>query len=1170
MMNKKFKYPYVIAVPSYTESSLGIQVVHRLCHLINQHGGEAYVVSPVTNPEWNTPQLTSERLKEYKESGKIFIAIYPEIYSGNPFDAPICVRYMLNREGVLNGNSINAGEDDLFFFYRQEFAENEANANLLMISTYDLSVFCDDVKEKDLDLLYLNRVPRSCVDFSTLPENIKVLSMKQPLSLNELAKVLKRGRVMYSYESSGTCALAGLCGCPVVARVASGYEKYAITENTSKDVGNADFAWDDSPQELERVKANLYKYKDFYEGLDSLSSQQFFTFLDITQNKAQNCYDSNYKENVVKWVEQQTLSPERIALVSKKINELSSLQIIYVCIYDRSESWPEVLTTLESLLPVKKMYSRLHCIVFTDKEYILSKDFESWVSLHEKTKLSSTIKNIAFEPCFNWLQYVRAGVTFIVDRFFSAICYLNKVNEYSAIYPDKIFINDSGELESAFLPDFSIDYFLGFPRAFFVGCFFHQSIFRDNIFYNEALPDFFDFDILIRVVAEKGNSSIGHFPEPLLISDSKKELNIDSSKIEELVGRYLSEKGYVNSLIFHNALGGCRIVYGHNKNLPKISIILIDNGNVNLLQRCFMGLLEKSKYTHYEVLILSCYAEIEENCYWLEEVSKIDPNRIKVILHPYQESRARLNNIAANQASGDYLLLLDVAVFPAHDEWLENLVNHCLRDDVGCVGSKVINLNEKVYSAGMVLGLNGVGESPFVGSHYSAPGYMYRLAIEQNYSALPLLCLLVKRSVYQEVGGIDESLTQGYLADIDLSLKIRDAGYLSVWTPYSIVVTDLSPEKNDKNNETCSEQERVIYHKWEDVIANDPAYNKNLSLTKDYKIEKHIRPRELSLEPQRLSRVMMFSDSYNPMEIYRLDEPFYKMRRDGTVDGAIASEPSVISDFLQIDPDIIITQNSIKSGNIINLKSMKDCFSIYDMNYYESSKLDDSKNKKEYLNKIKENLAPFDRVIVGSEALAEQYDRIHHDIQVLPTYLPHFWNDLALTGRLSDKPRVGCITLGLSDEDIELVSNVIRDFSHQVTWVFLGTYPPKLKPFIHEYHRYHGFTHYPQQLVSLNLDFAIAPLADNNANRTRSNIRLLELGICGIPVICSDILCYKGRFSVNLVKNRYKDWSAAMNRYIHDIDSTRTIGTVLKSEIQENWMLNQKNLEVIKKIWLPR
>lgn len=149
-MNKKFKYPYVMTVPGYIEASLGIQVVHRLCHLINQHGGEAYVVSPETNPEWNTPQLTSGKFNEYKESGEIFIAVYPEIESGNPLEAPVCVRYMLNKEAVLNGNSINADEDDLFFFYRQEFAENEANVNLLTISTYDLSVFVMMLKRKIL------------------------------------------------------------------------------------------------------------------------------------------------------------------------------------------------------------------------------------------------------------------------------------------------------------------------------------------------------------------------------------------------------------------------------------------------------------------------------------------------------------------------------------------------------------------------------------------------------------------------------------------------------------------------------------------------------------------------------------------------------------------------------------------------------------------------------------------------------------------------------------------------------------------------------------------------------------------------------------------------------------------------------------------------------------
>ncbi|QZN94298.1 glycosyltransferase family 2 protein [Symbiopectobacterium purcellii] len=672
---------------------------------------------------------------------------------------------------------------------------------------------------------------------------------------------------------------------------------------------------------------------------------------------------------------------------------------------------------------------------------------------------------------------------------------------------------------------------------------------------------------MMRLVIAKGNESIGHISEPVLTTKLKKI--IDNSDAVQLINSYINAKGYSDSLFFKNNLGGGRIVYAHNKALPKISIIIIDDGDVSVLQRCVMGVLEKSKYTNYEILILSCFGENKENRYWLEEVSTVDPKRIKVTIFPHMESRARLHNIAAERASGDYLLLLDTTVFPAHDEWLENLVNHGLRDEVGCVGSKIINVNEKIYSAGMVLGLNGVADNVFVGNHYSASSYMHRLEIEQNYNGLLSLCLLIRRTIYQEVGGFDALLPEGYLADIDLSLKVRKAGYLSVWTPFSIVATTLSPERKNPSKESYSEQELFIFHKWKNVIAHDPAYNKNLSLTKDYIIEQHIRPRELSIGSHHQPRLMAFTSSNSPLSIYRLEEPLHSLRDNGLVDGAVISHSAAVSDFLQIEPDVIITQSHKQSENIVNIKSFKACFSICDMNYYDSRKFEEGKNRKEHLTKIQEELAVFDRVIFGSELLAEQYSKVHRDIHVLPTYLPSIWNDLTLTPRSDAKPRVGCVTLDLSEEDIELVANIVRDFSHQVTWVFLGVYPPKLKPFIHEYHRYKGITSYPQQLTSLNLDFAIAPLVDNHSNRYRGNILLLEFGICGVPIICSDVVCYKRKLPILAVKNRYKDWSSAMNQYIDNIDSTRMVGDMLKREIQKNWMLNKTNLEAIKKIWLP-
>src|SRR5690606_30294584 len=116
-------------------------------------------------------------------------------------------RYMLNQEGVIAGNSIDAGPDDLFFYYAEAFAPGAgATFDYLILVTYDLDLFKPEPeKNKRGPLLFLHRIPPSAVDFSTLPENIEVLSNQKPLSLADLADKLQSATALYSYEVSGTC-----------------------------------------------------------------------------------------------------------------------------------------------------------------------------------------------------------------------------------------------------------------------------------------------------------------------------------------------------------------------------------------------------------------------------------------------------------------------------------------------------------------------------------------------------------------------------------------------------------------------------------------------------------------------------------------------------------------------------------------------------------------------------------------------------------------------------------------------------------------------------------------------------------------------------------------------------------------------------------------------------
>ncbi|MCY9847738.1 glycosyltransferase [Pectobacterium jejuense] len=1162
-MSKKFKYPYVITVPGYIEASLGIQVVHKLCHLINENGGEAYIVSPETNPEWNTPQLTSGQFNEYKKSGEAFIAVYPEIESGNPLEAPVCVRYMLNREGVLNGNSINAGEDDLFFFYRKEFAENEVNINLLTITTCDLTVFCNDVEEKDIDFLYLNRVPKKVVNFSELPENISILSMENPLSLNELAKVLKRGRVLYSYEASGTCSLAALCGCPVVAMVAPGYEKYAITEKTLPDIGGGGIAWCDTPDEIENARKTAYKVRDSYLELETVLKNQLAEFFSLTQTHAENYATKHAEENIKHWLEcRKIIDSEKVEFIGKNVS-FSKKKSLLIYVYDCSKDDAAICKTLRSLSTIYSLYPYIQCVVYTNKKINLT-DFSDFVRIRDAHNIIQDMRNTIQDEDFEWFQFINAGTEIVADSYLVAISNITSENDFYAIYTDKIVVDNNGEMESCFLPDFNIDYLLSTPAILSKGSFFHRDAFlKINDLPNLSVTSL-EFEILIELIMMLGASRIGHIPEPVLIF--RKDDLTPSNEESRIITNYLNFQGYHDGEVVKNQCGANRIIYNCSAELPKVSIVIIENNNINALQRCVTSLLERSKYYNYEILIVSCNTDNEEVIHWLNEIGSIDSQRMKVIKVKDKKGKSSLINISASEALGEYLLLLDATIFPVHDEWLQNLMNHGLRREVGCVGGKIIHLDETIYSAGLVLGINGVAESPFLNVRYDSPGYTLRLAVDQNYSAMSSEYLLIRKSIFQSVGGMSDTLTENYLSDIDLCLKVYAAGYLSVWTPYSIVATDRRIEQGFCKSEKISSQEMSIYEKWLPVIVSDPAYNKNLSLSKSYSLEKNIKPGLHLLHEKSLPSVVLLPELSDLASSYRLLAPFHEMKNFGMADGAVLSEKITVSEFYRYSPDVFITHYSHTLLN--QLKRLKDFFAIYDARNLFNPCFFDKKNKKDGFTLLKEEFSVFNRIIVGSEIMAERYSKTHHDVKVLPTFLPMEWGNINLSENRQKKLRVGCITVDLKEEDLELIYEVIRDFSNEVTWVFLGYCPPQLKASVHELHRYQGLAQYPQQLASLNLDIAVAPLADNIFNRWRSNTRLLELGACGIPVICSNISSYQSNLPIKLVKNRYKDWCGAIREYINNHDDVRKTGMVFQDEIRAKWLLDRRNLEVIMNAWL--
>ena len=145
---------------------------------------------------------------------------------------------------------------------------------------------------------------------------------------------------------------------------------------------------------------------------------------------------------------------------------------------------------------------------------------------------------------------------------------------------------------------------------------------------------------------------------------------------------------------------------------------------------------------------------------------------------------------------------------------------------------------------------------------------------------------------------------------------------------------------------------------------------------------------------------------------------------------------------------------------------------------------------------------------------------------------------------------------------------MVRDLADEVEWVFFGMCPDELRPYVHEYHEGVAIEAYPAKLASLNLDLGLAPLEINLFNECKSNLRLLEYGACGIPVVCTDIRPYQNDFPVTRVRNRYKDWVDAIRMHLSDLEETARLGDALQAKVKQEWMLESLSLESWRDAWL--
>jgi len=278
--------------------------------------------------------------------------------------------------------------------------------------------------------------------------------------------------------------------------------------------------------------------------------------------------------------------------------------------------------------------------------------------------------------------------------------------------------------------------------------------------------------------------------------------------------------------------GHFHVSYQLPAELPKVSLIIPTRDGLQLLKRCIDSILTLTDYDNYEIVIVDNQSSERETKEYLGQVVA-DP-RVRVLAYDQPFNYSAINNYAVRETSGELLGLVNNDIEVISPGWLREMAGHAMRPEIGAVGAMLYYPDNTIQHAGVVLGLGGVAGHVHGGHSRGYIGQMGRAQLTQNLSAVTAACLLIRRSVFEEVEGLDESLRVAF-NDVDFCLRVRRLGYRNLWTPLAELYHHESATRGyedspEKQARFVGEVQRMQMI-WGDELIMDPAYSPNLTLT---------------------------------------------------------------------------------------------------------------------------------------------------------------------------------------------------------------------------------------------------------------------------------------------------------------------------------------------------
>lgn len=586
------------------------------------------------------------------------------------------------------------------------------------------------------------------------------------------------------------------------------------------------------------IKNDFKKLKYYFRryGVINTSKKVFKKVFHIKENRKTN------QERYKIWIDKNSLKQEDIETQKQYNFKYSPLISIVVPMYNTNEIFfKELVDSLE-----KQTYSNWE-LCLADGSEVQNENLKEYYKNNKKIKYKflnenkgiSENTNIAIDMASGeYIGFLDHDDLLAQDALFEVVKVINEEENAEFIYTDEDKIDQEYErFEPYFKPDYS-------PETLLSNNYITHFVVVKKELINKVgnLDSKFngaqDFDFVLR--ATKEAKKVIHISKILYhwrVHNSSTANVADAKPYAYEAGIKAVEahlkRNNMNGIVLdgQDVPGVYKIKFEIEGN-PKVSILIPNKDNVELLKKCIDSILKLTTYSNYEIVIIENNSQKKETLEYYSEISKNE--KVRIINSGIKEfNYSKIINFGVQNVDGEFVIQLNNDTKILNPEWLELMVGYAQHKEIGAVGGRLYYEDKTIQHAGIIIGLSGIAGNMLVNLPYENHAYFGREAATRNVAAVTGACLLCRKELYEEVGYMDEENFKIAFNDVDFCLKLLDKGYRNIYNPYVELVHYESKsrgyEYTQEQEERFKNESEKFKEKWQKYIDYDPYYNINFT-----------------------------------------------------------------------------------------------------------------------------------------------------------------------------------------------------------------------------------------------------------------------------------------------------------------------------------------------------